>query len=301
MRSAPSPVCQSETAPARTSPAGSRPAHQHGGAYGFRVRGVGFAHSELVEAPPHWPSIELRVRVSAALPSGAESLDRETATLSVASGGCVVIDRARRRATFTVSARPTAAALLHPHLAAVAAVSSYWRGRESFHAGAFVVDQGVWGLLGEKGFGKSSTLAALAGRGVPIVCDDVLVLDAGTAFAGPRSIDLRADAARQLGTGTPLGVIGERERWRMELGKIEPELPFRGWVSLRWSDEPNVRELRGAERLRELLAHRALRVPPPDHAALIDYAGYPFFELSRPRGWVSMQDGLERLLGAVSG
>ena len=300
MRSAPSPVCQSETAPARTSPAGSRPAQQQGGAYGFRICGVDSARSELVEAPAHWPSLELRVQVSAGLPAGAESLDGETATLSQ-SGGCVVIDRARRRATFTLSARPTAAALVHPHLATVAAVSSFWRGRESFHAGAFVVEQGVWGLLGEKGFGKSSTLAALAWRGVPIVCDDVLVLDAGTAFAGPRSIDLRADAARQLGTGTPLGVIGERERWRMALGTIEPELPFRGWVSLRWSDEPSVRELAGAERLRALLAHRALRVPPPDHAALIDYAGCPFFELSRPRGWGSMQDGLERLLTAVSG
>ena len=199
-----------------------------------------------------------------------------------------------------VPARPTASALLHPHLAAVAAVSAHWCGRDSFHAGAFVAGGGVWGLLGEKGSGKSSTLAELARSGVPIMCDDVLVLDRGTAFAGPRSIDLRTDAARQLGTGDPLGVIGDRERWRVALGPIEPELPFRGWVTLRWAEEATVRPVRGAERLRELLGHRALLVAPPDPAAMIDYAAFPLLELSRPRRWSSMEDSLARLLDAVA-
>jgi hypothetical protein len=271
-----------------------------GGAYGFRIRGVEVPPSHLVKAPAHWPSIELRVRTSVTAAPTAEYLDGDTANLNVRSGGSVFIDRIGQRATFTLSARPPAAALLHPHLAAVAAVNSFWCGRDSFHAGAFVADGGVWGLLGEKGFGKSSTLGALAGLGVSIVCDDVLVLDAGTAFAGPRSIDLRADAAERLGTGQRLGMIGERERWRMELGMIEPELPFRGWVALRWSGELSVRELRGSDRLRQLLRHRALRVPPPDRSALIDYAARPFLEFSRPHGWSSMESGLERLLAAVS-
>ena len=256
--------------------------------------------SQLVEAPPHWPSIELRVRVSAASPAPAEYLGADMASLNVRPRGCVVIDRLRQNAVFTLPTRPTATALVHPHFAAVAAVSSLWRGRDSFHAGAFVADGRVWGLLGEKGFGKSSTLAALARRGVPVLSDDVLVLDGDTAFAGPRSLDLRADAARRLGTGQPLGVVGERERWRMPLGTIESELPFLGWVRLRWSEVPRVRELRGSERLRELLVSRALHTPPPDMAALIDYAARPFFELSRPRDWSSMEDGLRRLLAAVT-
>lgn len=270
-----------------------------GGAYGFRILGVETPPSELIKAPPHWPSIELRVCVSAEPPEGAEYLDSDSANLRVRSGGSVVIERAAERATFRLAAAPTASALLHPHLAAVAAVGSYWMRRDSFHAGAFVAGGAVWGLLGEKGFGKSSTLAGLAGHGIPIVCDDVLVLEGDTAFAGPRSIDLRADAAAKLGAGEALGVIGERERWRVGLDTIEPELPFRGWVALRWSEEVQVREVRGSERLRELFGSRALQVPPPDPAALIDYAGRPFLELSRPRAWSSMQDVLECLLRAV--
>lgn len=241
------------------------------------------------------------MHVARDLPEGREHLDDETAKLEVRSGGSVIIERAAQQATFFLSRRPTPSALLHPHLAQVAAVASHWRGRIAFHAGAFAAGGGVWGLLGEKGSGKSSALAVLAARGIPIVCDDVLVLAGGTAFAGPRSIDLRTDAAHVLGKGEPLGVIGDRERWRMALGEIEPELPFRGWVTLRWADAVTVRPLQGSRRLRELLGHLALRVPPVTPTDLIEYAAHPFLELSRPRDWSSIEDALERLLAAVSG
>jgi hypothetical protein len=210
------------------------------------------------------------------------------------------MDRIAGVATFTLDAPPAASALLHPHLAGVAAVWSYWSGQEGFHAGAFVSGGGVWGVLGDKASGKSSALAALASRGVPIVCDDVLVLDRGDALAGPRSIDLRADAAATLRIGARLGVVGERERWRVALQPIEPVLPFRGWVALRWSETPAVHTIEGAERMRRLLANRALLVPPRAPDALFDLAGLPFFELSRPRRWTAVDDALELLLGAIS-
>ncbi len=270
-----------------------------GGAYGFRVHGVDAPPSHLVPAPAHWPPVELRVRVAPSPPL-TEYVDPDSARLQVRSGGSVVMDRAGGHATFLLDSQPTASALLHPHLAGVAAVWSYWRGQEGFHAGGFVADGGVWGVLGEKGSGKSSTLAALARDGTPIVCDDVLVLDGGTAFAGPRSIDLRADGARALGAGQPLGVIGERERWRVPLESIDPELPFRGWVALSWGPTAAVRAVRGSERLRRLIENRALLVPPRTPSTLIDLAERPFLEFSRPRGWDSLQDALALLLDAVA-
>lgn len=156
-------------------------------------------------------------------------------------------------------------------------------------------------MLGEKGAGKSSMLAALAGAGTPIVCDDVLVVEGTTALAGPRSIDLRKDAANRFGVGEPLGVLGDRERWRVPLGGIEPELPFCGWVTLRWSEEQAIRRLHGAERVHELLEHLALRVPPGNPGAVLDLAALPFLELSRPRRWSSIGRTVEFLLDAVSG
>lgn len=276
--------------------------HQVGrGAYGLRVYGIELPSKQLVDGTDQWPAVRLRVRVVPGPTSPPEYIAAGAACLQVRPCGSVLMDRADARATFTLAAKPTASALLHPHLAGVGAVWSYWLGRESFHAGAFVAGGAVWGVLGDKGSGKSSTLAALARAGVPILCDDVLVLDGVTAFAGPRSVDLRADAARTLGIGEPLGVIGDRERWRVALEPIQPELTFRGWVDLRWSDEPVVRSLQGAERLRRLLEHRALRIPSRDPAALFELAGLPFLELGRPRRWCSITPALELLLEAVSG
>jgi hypothetical protein len=273
------------------------------GAYGFRVRGIPADESQLVNAPAHWPSIELSVRVSTATQPAADYLDEDTAHLRLRSGGSLFVDRATERATFSLPAPPGAAALLHPHLAAAAVVASYWRRRNSFHAGAFVVDDGVWGLLGDKGSGKSSTLGSLVRVGVPVFCDDVLILDRELALAGPRSVDLRGDAARQLDAGEPLGVIGERERWRLALSPVKPELPLRGWIALRWASRMRVREMRGSERLGELLCHGALRLGsgPPDPGSLIELSSLPILEFSRPRGWRSMQDSLARLLDAVGG
>ena len=44
---------------------------------------------------------------------------------------------------------------------------AYWLGRESFHAGGFVVGGKTWGILGGRGSGKSTTVARLALAGAP--------------------------------------------------------------------------------------------------------------------------------------
>ena len=103
---------------------------------------------------------------------------------------------------------------MHPYLAPVALVMARWLGREGFHGGGIVAGGGVWGVLGDKTAGKSTTLAWLAREGVGVVSDDVLVIDGGTALAGPRSVDLREEAAERLGVGEPMGRVGQRERWR---------------------------------------------------------------------------------------
>ena len=221
------------------------------------------------------------------------------ALLRLRSGGSVEIDRLARRAVFRLPTRPDDRVLVHPHFAGVAAVAAHWLGRESFHAGAFVAGGGVWGLLGDRGAGKSSMLASLALAGVPVLCDDVLVLDGLTALAGPRSLDLRSDAAAHLGIGEPLGVIGQRERWRVPLQPIAPELPFRGWVVLGWDEQTVVRRARGSERLTSLLPHRAARLYPPQPQELIELSSLPFLQLLRPRRWDSADDALRLLLDAV--
>jgi hypothetical protein len=271
-----------------------------GGAYGFTVAGLSDARALLVDAPPHWPRVELSVQRPREPTAPPERVDDATAVVHLSSGGWVTIDRQRRAAVFSMPLTPSPAALVHPHLAAVGVVEAHWQRRESFHAGAFVENGGVWGLLGVKGAGKSSMLASLAESGVPVLCDDLLVLSGLTALAGPRSIDLREAAAQRLGAGVELGRIGERERWRVALEPVPAELPFRGWVELRWGKRVSVCAKRGSERLRALLPHRGLRVTPARPEQLIGLAAMPMLELHRPAAWGSHEQAINTLLRSVT-
>jgi hypothetical protein len=269
------------------------------GAYGFRLQGLPGAADLLVAAPSGWPDLEIaRAPESEGPPADRVGPDR--AELRLLSGGWVGIDRAPGRAVYHLPRPVDDGALMHPYLAPVALISARWLGRESFHAGAFVADGGVWALLGDKEAGKSTTLAWLDTHGHPVVCDDALILDDMTALAGPRTIDLREESARRLGVGEALGTVGVRERWRVPLRPVAAEMPFRGWVQLEWSDAVEVARVRGAARLPALIPHRGVRLEPPRPEALVDYAALPHLTLRRPRGWESLREGAERLLDAIA-
>jgi hypothetical protein len=270
------------------------------GAYGFRLEGLDGAGALLVDAPPTWPRLSI-VRAADGRRPETESVSEDRARLWLSGGAWAELDREAGRADVRVPEGTSDDALVHPYLAPVALVMSRWLGREGFHGGAILAGGGVWAMLGEKTAGKSTMLAWLARRGTPVMSDDVLVLEGSSAFAGPRAIDLRADAAERLGAGEPLGSIGARERWRLALEPVPSQAPLRGWISLAWGDEVAVERLRGAERLRTLLPHRGVRLMPSDPGALIGLTALPHLRLTRPRSWASLDDAADRLLGAIAG
>jgi len=270
------------------------------GCYGFRLRGLDDAAGMLVEAPATWPVLELR---RAAPPGKGPTLDRigpDRAEL-VLQRGWLELDRSPRLATFYVESPLPDRDLVHPYLAPAAAVAARWTGRDSFHAGAVVVDGGAWAVLGDKENGKSTTLAWLALNGHPVLADDLLVVDRDAALAGPRSIDLRPDSAARLGAGEPLGVVGQRERWRLALRAVPAEVPLRGFVTLLWDRELALERLRGAERLLALLPGRTVQVPPTRPGDMVDLSSLPVWRLRRPRRWDALPDAATLLLDALRG
>jgi hypothetical protein len=269
------------------------------GAYGLRLAGLDAAALLLVPARPEWPLFKVASKPGRAS-SRYDRVGDDRACLALQNGGEIEIDRTPGRIVFRLPDEIEAPELVHPYLAPAAAVIAPWFGRESFHAGAFVTGGGVWALVGEREAGKSSTLAWLALRGYDVVCDDILVVEGMSAFAGPRSIDLRGEAARYLGAGEPLGTVGVRERWRVQLGPVAEELTMRGWVFLAWSERVEAAPLSGAERLRRLFANRGARLPPTRPALLLDLADLPGWELRRPPGWGSLPAAGERLLEIVA-
>jgi hypothetical protein len=269
------------------------------GGYGFRVEGVGSAQRLLVDVPSDWPLLTLRTVLGfdAGHPVG---VDDDRARIRV-HDGLVEIDRRRGEALFTARQKPTPDALVHPHLAPVAAIAARWRRHESFHAGAVILGDGAWAVMGAKGSGKSSLLAWLALSGHPVLTDDLLVIDAdGNALAGPRSIDLREGAAQRFGVGEPLGVIGARERYRMVVAPVPAAVPLRGFIRLAWGGAPTVTPVPPAWRPAGLAAQRAVRLVPRDPQLLVQLSALPMVELRRPREWGHAADAADQLLCALA-
>jgi hypothetical protein len=265
------------------------------GAYGLTIRGID-ADEMLVTAEPEWPQLRL-VLSNEDSPLAEERITDHRADLRLRAGGRLEVDRASAVARFVVPRRMTDAELVHPGLAPAAVVMAHWLDRPCFHAGAFLVGGGVWAIAGGRESGKSSALAWLAVNDHPIVADDILVLDgSGSAYAGPRSIDLRRETAERLGTGEFLGRIGTRTRWRMSVPPIQNELPFRGWFFLEWGDCVDVRRLRASECVTLLLQQRASRVAPLSPGSYLELAALPAWEVRRPRDWSSLEEVLELVL-----
>lgn len=271
------------------------------GAYGLHLLGVDGSRSLLVSADEAWPQLELVRRIGAATEAGGDSFRSSEARVRLSNGGEILIRREPGQAIFKAPQLPSVDELLHPYLAPVAAIVAYWLERESFHAGAFAAGGGAWGLVGDRESGKSSTLAWLALEGHPVLCDDMLVLNGRTAFAAPRIIDLRPEAAAALGVGEFLGVVGARERWRLELESIEPSLPLRGWVFLEWGDRVEAAPLAPLERVARLSAARGVRLAPHDPGAVLELASLPAWELRRPHGFDSLAAAGRGLLELVGG
>lgn len=266
------------------------------GAYGFELAGAADVDSHLLVAAPDWPALEL-VRRTGVVPLERNVVGRERAEIALVAGDHLAVNRNPLRATFTTSRPLSDDALVHPYLAPAAAIAGYWLGREAFHAGALLLDGGVWAIGGDKGAGKSTLGAGLSRRGHRIFTDDALLVDGEIAFAGPRSLDLREE-----GFGSEsIGVVGDRERWRLRLADVPATSRLRGWVFLSWGATVDVTPISAGELLQRLLAGRMIKgLPPPDPKLLLDLSALPAFELSRPRGLAQLETAVSRLVDVLA-
>lgn len=284
----------------------SRPTEGPGrGAYGLRLLDaadadqplVGSADRWLLEADPSWPAWEIAYeRVGEGWADLVEEFDADRAVLRAQPDGRLTLVRAAQRATLALAEPLTAEGLVHPYLATTAAFAGHWLGRSTFHGGSFALEGRVWGLLGDQEAGKSTTLMALHSIGVPVVSDDLVVVEDRRVLGGPRCLDLRRSTAEWFGVGRPLGRIGRRERWRVDLPMLEGPLPIAGWVVLAWSEELAIRQLDAAGRLGALATNRAVQAPGATPPQFLELAGLPTLLFARPSERSVLKSALEQLL-----
>ena len=116
---------------------------------------------------------------------------------------------------------PPPSDLLHPYLSPAAALTHLWAGRTALHAGAVVLGDRAVLLLGRTTDGKSTTLAWLAAeRGLPVLADDLTIIDEGAILPGPRCIDLRAPSAEAFADRWNGRLVRSQTRWRVRLPAV---------------------------------------------------------------------------------
>ncbi|MEH1165884.1 hypothetical protein V6V47_10920 [Micromonospora sp. CPCC 205539] len=282
--------------------------------YGLLVHGL----DEVADLPPAddaaagWPTV--RVRQVDAPPPPPVPLDGRRGTRVLADGRTLAVDRLRGTATF-YGPPLTPDVLAHPYLAPVATTVNRWAGRETFHSGAFVLADRAWALLGPRTAGKSSLLAALAARGVPVLTDDILVVDGSTdgggagtvdsaatldgpaAFAGPRCVDLRQPVP---GMALSTRAVRAGDRLRVGLPPIPARVPLGGWIFLRWGSALTLTRLPGTTLLARLVGQRSFGQLPSDPTALLSIAALPAWELTRPRDWAALDDTHRLLVDTIA-
>jgi hypothetical protein len=267
------------------------------GAYGLHLAGLSPIDDLLVDADPDWPTTEIAVE-RGSVDGIEEHVDESRGTI-VFRDAVVHVARTPPGAVFRFAAEPVLDAVVHPYLAPAAGLLAHWRGREALHAGAFVHKGAAWGLVAERGGGKSSTLARLALDGVPVIADDLLVIEGLHALAGPRAIDLREGPARELGVGDHLGVLGTRSRWRLRVPVAPCATPLRGWVFLEWGASLALEEVPAPARLERLGAQRMIRRRPVDPSALLELASLPAVVIRRPQSWSTLRETTRLLLDSL--
>jgi hypothetical protein len=265
------------------------------GVYGLRVSGLAGAPS--AEPPADWPRWVVRQEIGASDDAEGWTVWTSRARIGVPGQGEIHVRRAAREIVFSLRRPMPPAALLHPGLVAPAAIAAFWQDRACIHASAVLIDGRVWAVLADRNGGKSTTAALLADAGCPLFTDDMLIIDGTTCFAGPASVDLREEAAAALG-GTPLGVVGTRERWRKHYDVPALHAPLGGWVALAWSDGPVDAGLiaPAAERLALLDYHKSM---PIGGAQILDLAAVPMLRLRRPRALDRAGEAVQALLDAT--
>jgi len=237
-------------------------------------------------------------------PEDARDVGEERVLLAVKGQITLEVLRRSRAVSVALPQMPTPDAIVHPVATTPLALLARWRGDAALHAGAVVHDGGAYGICGGRGAGKSTTLALLARRGLPIAADDLLVVRHGDVLAGPRCVDLRHDVAARFPDARFLGIVGARERHRLSTPPAPARVPLRGIFLLEWGTGPELKASLLTLEERASLVHEldyAALVGLPHPEALLDLLALPMWRFTRPRDWAASTEALDHLMCTASG
>jgi hypothetical protein len=231
----------------------------------------------------------------------AREIGPDSVRLSYRHGGSLLVRREPAEVEFAVPQAMTPEMLVHPLATMPLSVLAHWRGDTTLHGGAFLHGDGAWGICGDRAAGKSTMLALLGARGVPIVADDLLAINARDVVSGPRCVDLRSDVASRFPQARSLGKVGNRIRYRLDTAPTPERVPLRGIFLLEWADssEPEVAALPIRHRIALLHAQRYSTLFSDADGGLMRLLDLPMLRFRRSRRWDRADEAVDRLLAAA--
>ena len=273
------------------------------GAYGFRLvlRDAPDGLPDLVAHSEADPEVVVSLHLAAAIET-AQRVDDDHVALLTERGTGILVDREPPAVQIVAPVDVSPEALVHPVLTIPLSILCRWRGDVTLHGGAFFHAGAAWGVLGTRTVGKSTMLGALGSRGVPILADDLIVIDDGWIRAGPRCVDLRPDVAAHLPAARDLGVVGTRPRFRLSTPAAPARSRLGGLFVLEWHDEPvpEVVPMSTSERLQLIYRQESIALlgfaPGPK---VVDLLELPMWRFRRRRDWAATPVAVEQLLAAA--
>jgi hypothetical protein len=127
------------------------------------------------------------------------------------------------------------------------------------HASAVAHKGSVFAFAGPSGAGKSTLVAALGKHGLPMFCDDTLILDIAdpsqiVALPGHKRLKLTSEALGVTGASPEEKVSTTIEKFyaRPPAGEVRNSLPLKKLVFLEEGPELSISDLLGADRFSRL-------------------------------------------------
>jgi hypothetical protein len=256
----------------------------------LRVTGLDFDPAWTVPAPADAPELVVRLQ-----PVDAPDATDVEQTVELLDGARLTLNADASRATFHVTPTPSPVELLHPWLAPAAVRRSLALGRLALHGGLLLAGGSALAVVGSREAGKSTLMSHAAAAGVPVLSDDIIVVDGGRVFSGPRCVDLRPGAAERFGH-EHLEPARGGTRYRLMLPPAPWSAPLAGVVVLEWGDagdDITLEPVRAAERLAVLAPHLACAERPAARRLLLGMADTPLWRLRRPRDFRLLSHTLE--------
>ena len=137
------------------------------------------------------------------------------------------------------------------------------RGLLVLHGSAVVIDGGVVGFLGAKGWGKSTTAMALRRRGHPVLSDELIAIrfdgeNRAVVLPGSSPLKLWSDALTSVGVDPDKAVPvrpGLKKYFVPESSMVDTELPLRSLCLLHMGDALSMKPVSASEAFFGIVPH----------------------------------------------